>query len=786
MERKYVSDHVDYMLDWDFSKNKIMNNQPDKITLGSRKRVYWKCHVCSGQWNTVMKERRGCPYCSGFKALSGFNDLATLYPELASEWDYGKNAGLTPQDVTQGSQKKVYWKCKKGHSWDAQVNTRVSGQGCPYCNNRRVLHGYNDLATIHPELAKEWHPTKNGSLRPTDVVTGTKKKVWWSCEKGHEWLAQVSNRVRGNGCPICANRIIVKNYNDFAWEHPELLNEWDYSRNDKNPSEYACFSREKVWWICKRGHRFKAAIGDRSKGTGCAKCAEERRVSFPEKAVLYYIRKHYPNAMANYRTEWLGPYELDIYIPELRVGIEYDGVYGHGTDTGIKRDLRKNKVCHINNVSLIRLREKGCKATEDTSFDYVMRSRDDLVNALSFVFETIKEISGDSPDFSRAEINIDQDSGEIYSLIEYIEKENSLLTRYPEIAELWHPLKNGRLIPEYVQPGSPKKVWWLGKCGHEWRSAISYEVASGKCPYCTGKRVLAGFNDLASINPDLANEWDRNKNEGLNATDVTAGSGSKVWWRCEKGHSWKASVVSRNRGNRCPICANRIVLEGYNDVASYPDLLNSWNYSKNGKLKPTETCIGIEKKIWWICPDCGYEWKASVAGRARGRGCPECMKKIRTNNSRKTYVEKRGSFAQMHSELLAEWDYKRNKDVMPESIVSGYGRKVWWICKNCSSEWEATVASRSAGRGCPFCADRIRAASRRKKLLEKKKPLSITHPELCTEWDFNRNSELTPDYITAGSGKRIWWKCNKCGAEWNSPVCERTRGRGQCPACRQK
>ena len=148
--------------------------------------------------------------------MSKPNNLAVLYPGLIRQWDYEKNNGLTPQEVTAGSQKKVYWICEKGHSFDMDIRSRTKGQGCPYCNNRRILPGYNDLATLNKELAAEWNWEKNGNLKPTDVGTGSKNRVWWKCDKGHEWQARVIQRNGGTGCPVCANRIVLKSYNDFA------------------------------------------------------------------------------------------------------------------------------------------------------------------------------------------------------------------------------------------------------------------------------------------------------------------------------------------------------------------------------------------------------------------------------------------------------------------------------------------------------------------------------------------------------------------------------------------
>ena len=551
------------------------------------------------------------------------NNLALLYPDLVQQWDYEKNNGLTPQDVTIGSQKKVYWICEKGHSWDMDVRSRTKGQGCPYCNNRRILPGYNDLATLNKELATEWNQEKNGDLKPTDVGTGSKNRVWWKCVRGHEWQARVIQRNAGTGCPICANRIIVKSYNDFASEHPELLTEWDYDRNEIEPSECACFSSHKVWWNCKKGHHWKATISDRSKGTGCPRCSEERRVSFPEKAILYYLRLHIENVQANYRDERIAPYELDIYLPEYQLAIEYDGTYGHSSGKGIARDIRKNSKCRENCISLIRIRENGCPELDDSSFDYRMKDRNGLKDAIYFLYDYLSENYPINLKDKKDEVDPEQDAAEIYSLIAFSEKENSISRKAPQIAKMWHPTKNGLVTPEDISVGSSKKFWWQGECGHEWISTVSYEISSGKCPYCSGMRVLQGFNDLATINPMIAKEWDYEKNDKVSPETITAGSGKKVWWRCEKDHSWYASIVSRNRGNGCPVCANRIVLKGYNDITSNKKLLQSWNYEKNRELDPTEISIGAEKTVWWHCPECGCEWKAMIRRRTEGNGCPE-------------------------------------------------------------------------------------------------------------------------------------------------------------------
>ena len=125
--------------------------------------------------------------------------------QLMAEWDWEKNSniGIYPNAITFGSDKKAWWLCHAGHSYSASIANRANlNRGCPYCSNKKVLVGYNDLATINPSLAAEWHPTRNNALSPSDVLSGTAKKVWWKCNHGHEWEASVVNRHKhGSSCP---------------------------------------------------------------------------------------------------------------------------------------------------------------------------------------------------------------------------------------------------------------------------------------------------------------------------------------------------------------------------------------------------------------------------------------------------------------------------------------------------------------------------------------------------------------------------------------------------------
>lgn len=274
------------------------------------------------------------------------------------------------------------------------------------------------MASRHPDLAAQWHPTKNAPLTARQVTVGSHHMAWWICEKGHEWQAAVKTRAGGTGCPYCANRAVVPGENDLATTHPELAREWDGERNTLRPSALTFGSTRKAWWLCGKGHRWQASIASRARGAGCPVCAGK------------------------------------VIVPQ----------------------------------------------------------------------------------------------------------ENDLGSRFPEIAAQWHPAKNGSLTPQVCSPSSNRKVWWVCPLGHEYQAAVGARTVSGSdCPYCAGRKVLAGFNDLATLEPAVAASWHPTLNGTLTPAQVSTGSCRKVWWLCSQGHVWKAVIYSRARKQKagCPVCAGR-------------------------------------------------------------------------------------------------------------------------------------------------------------------------------------------------------------------------------------
>ena len=275
----------------------------------------------------------------------------------------------------------------------------------------------------------------------------------------------------------------------------------------------------------------------------------------------------------------------------------------------------------------------------------------------------------------------------------------------PLLLEQWHPTLNGSLTPEDVTPGSHKKAWWRCGKGHQWQAEIkSRAILRAECPVCAGRLAVPGVNDLATLRPDLAAQWDGEKNGALTARDILPGSRRRAWWRCGKGHSWQALVSARNAGEGCPYCAGKVVVPGENDLATlFPEIAAQWDRGRGG-LTPEAVSAYSNRKAWWRCEK-GHSWQAVIAGRTkRGTGCPYCA-------GRKA-LPGFNDLATLHPDIAAQWHPTLNGGLTPEQVTAGARRAVWWRCP-LGHVWKARVHSRTGRQhcGCPVCAGKARATA---------------------------------------------------------------------------
>lgn len=195
----FESQYPDLMKEWHWEKNLIL---PSELSHKSSSKVWWICKLnhetLSSPHHRVQGS--GCRICANQEALKGFNDFGTLQSELARAWD--PNNSSSPFETVEKSVIPVDWVCERGHQYSTTPLARVNGAGCPVCSRKKFVPGINDLASLYPEIAEEWHPTLNG-IEATFALS-TVGEYWWQCELGHEWKEAVGARtLRRRGCPTC-------------------------------------------------------------------------------------------------------------------------------------------------------------------------------------------------------------------------------------------------------------------------------------------------------------------------------------------------------------------------------------------------------------------------------------------------------------------------------------------------------------------------------------------------------------------------------------------------------
>ncbi|MCP5049604.1 MAG: zinc-ribbon domain-containing protein [bacterium] len=639
----------------------------------------------------------------------------------------------------------------------------------------KLTDSYN-LETLYPELSKQWHPTKNGDLKPCRVTPGSGVKVWWKCKEGHEWISMIANRTNGNGCPFCAHSHASDEYN-LQIMNPELAKQWHPTENgDLKPGEVTHGSEKKVWWLCEKGHKWREKVWyrNRNAGIGCPYCqGRKNRLGLDE-------------------------YNLQVTNPSL-------AKQWHPTENG---GLKPGKVKPSSNMKVWWLCEEGHKWREKIGYRNryagvgcpYCRSRDvsDEYNlqvtnpSLAKQWHPTK--NGDlSPDKvthgSRKKVwwlcgkghqwkavidNRSMGQGCPYCYSRTVmrkskkrnPKEINLLAVHPELAKQWHPIKNGNLKPDGVAPGANKKVWWICDNGHEWEAVIkNWNVHKVACPFCRKLKARKEHNLLA-VYPGVAEQWHREKNGDLRPDKVAPRSGIKVWWKCDKGHEWESTILIRVRQNGCPYCAGKKVCPDNNLLFAHPGIAKQWHPKKNGTLTPVKVTGISSKKVWWRCEK-GHEWIDIVSSRARGKGCPLC---------RRERVLAGNNLQMANPGLARQWHPTKNGDLTPGRVTHGSNMKVWWIC-NKGHEWMATIGNRTKGRGCPFCAH---------KHASDEYNLETLYPEVAKQWHPTKNGDLKPGKVIPGSKKKAWRLCEN-GHQWQTYISYRTSNTGSaCPICRKK
>jgi uncharacterized Zn-finger protein len=476
------------------------------------------------------------------------------------------------------------------------------GTGCPICANKKVLVGFNDLASTHPDLAKE-----ADGWDPSTIIAGSHRKLKWICKNQHTFVASVGSRSgkSKSGCPVCVNQKVLVGFNDIGTTRPDLALEadgWD-------PATVITGSNKKFAWKCKLGHCYTAAISDRMgndkkqrKGTDCPFCSNHKvLVGFND------LKTTHPQ-IAN---------EADGWDPSTVVA-----------GSSSKRNWRcPQNHTYSTGISLRALRGYQCPVCANKSVlpgfnDLATTDPEVALSAFDWDPRTVTRGSSEKKQWTCSEGHIfesppmartrKKSRGCPYcSHQKLLVGFNDFATTNPKAAaeaDGWDPSL-------FIGGNKSIKNW---KCllGHSYVLSIyRRNLAQVGCPYCGNRKVLAGFNDLATTHPELSSEAD-----GWDPREVIAGSEEKMKWKCPVGHNYSSVLSSRAlAGNGCPVCTNRLVISGVNDLSTtHPEIAkqaDGWD--------PSVVSYGNETKKWWLCSE-GHRFKNSPNGRTMGRGCPSC------------------------------------------------------------------------------------------------------------------------------------------------------------------
>ena len=376
---------------------------PEEFRIGSGYRARWKCQKCEHIWRSPINKRalldRGCLSCTRQQVHSSGRDSVKLeHPELMDEWNDERDPGT----FLSGSSVKVDWKCREcTHEWPMQIKKRTPGvqgnQGCTYCNgpggkHSRVVHsdGRNSMRELDSRLTLEFHPTLNGELSPDNLTPGTNKKIWWKCSldcdyiKGvkceNVWRNSGAHRRGGQICPVHNNGGLHSDgRNSLQTLIPKLMEEWNFEKNrDIFPDKITISSGRKAHWICKDCNgKWSSVIAMRTRGHGCASCKKKtQKILFdivckilPECNPIFDY--NHPNLRFTQTEKQLKSgrkgslMQLDIWIPELSLGIEYQGFQHYesvpfwGGDEAFEkqqnRDAEKRDACSEHGITLIEI-----------------------------------------------------------------------------------------------------------------------------------------------------------------------------------------------------------------------------------------------------------------------------------------------------------------------------------------------------------------------------------------------------------------------------------------------
>jgi hypothetical protein len=472
-------------------------------------------------------------------------------------------------------------------------------------------------------LFSEWHPKKNGHLDPYSLSSGTTKKIWWLCKEGHEFQYPGVIRLKGTSCQVCAS---------LGFKHASLIEYWDYERNGFSPYEISAGSGKKTHWICPSGHQIFRTTGKVVDRGICCTLLPNGKIR-PSRA-LVKGENDFATVQPKLAEEW-SPHQKQQpsdFLPNSghkaswicsRQGHEYEMEITKRTSGQDCPDCRIGRV-EFGISDLETKRPEIAAQWHPTKNGLMMPSRvsDQAAKKFWWLCKEGHEWP-QSPNARRSTncpICINQ---------RFLVGFNDLQTWDPNLAQQWDSVKNGETTAEMVFFGSLTGRWWVCQrnARHSWKAAPATRRKGHGCPYCAGVKALQGETDIATTNPELADQIDRDFHSEKEIAELAAGTGRRIHWVCGEfaNHKYTSNGAKRLAGNGCPYCSGHQVLEGFNDLQTKsPSLATEWDSTRNGLLTPKSVTVASQKKIWWVCSkDSTHNWRATPSTR-QWSGCPGC------------------------------------------------------------------------------------------------------------------------------------------------------------------
>jgi len=399
--------------------------------------------------------------------------------------DLNKNKKIDLDKLKYRSAIKIFWVCDKKHSFANSPHHVTRGVGCPYCaKGTTKITNEKSLEFLKPDIAKRWHPTKN-TKSPKEVLSGTVTKYWFVCEKKHAFKSTPSNMTL-NSCPYCSGKKICSD-NNIKYLFPDIAKEWNYKKNSSSPENYTKGSNVKVWWLCKLNHTYKSTIKSRCiNGSGCPKCFSN--ISKVQMRIYSELKYFFKSVQLGAK---INKNEIDVYIENFKIAIEYDGSYYHLNR--IEKDLDKNKKIKKLGIKLIRIREEPLKKLSEND---ILIKKNIILNKenMNTILRKVVEIAKISPEIKNKIYNYykinnyinDQYYNELINDLPFPQKKFSFYHNFPELMDEWNYKKNKNIDPKSLYRSSRGKFWWICSYGHEWFANLrdrTYKKA--KCRICS-------------------------------------------------------------------------------------------------------------------------------------------------------------------------------------------------------------------------------------------------------------------------------------------------------------